>query len=69
MLEYYQLAKRKWNLKKKNMLQYKPRNGELLWYEEFQREYSSQQVASIHERAKYPEALFKGRLHGTSVIL
>lgn len=48
------------------MLQYKPRNGELLWYEEFQREYNSQQVASIHERAKY---LFKGRLHGTSVIL
>lgn len=51
------------------MLQYKPRNGELLWYEEFQREHNSQQAASVHERAKYPEALFKGRLHGTSVIL
>lgn len=68
MLEYYQLAKRKWN-NKKNTLQYKPRNGELLWYEEFQRKHNSQQAAPVHDRAEYPEALFKGRLHSTSVIL
>lgn len=70
MLEYYQLAKRKWNKKKKTRCSINPEMVNCFGMRNFKgNTILSKQLQYMREQSIQKLYLFKGRLHGISVIL